>query len=76
MEDVWVTPSQGAIPRWLEDADVRRGIRAMLKHDRCQEELTRLQREALNISRFSGTQLAAVESALKDPASECDPSLI
>ena len=74
MEDVWITPSEGAIPRWLEDANVRRGIRAMLKRDRCQEELRRLKREAVNISRFFGRQLAAVESAIKDPASQCDPS--
>ena len=26
MEDVWITRSQGEVPKWLEDADVREGI--------------------------------------------------
>jgi hypothetical protein len=38
MEDVWITPSAGEVPQWLEDVDVREGIRAMLKLDRCLEE--------------------------------------
>jgi len=69
MEDVWTTPSTGAIPRWLEDADVRRGVRAMLKRDRCLEELRRLKTEAANLSRFLETELVAIESALNDPNS-------
>lgn len=70
MEDVWITPSVGAIPRWLDDTDVRRGIRAMLKRDRCQEELKRLEREAHNLSTFFGDELAAIERALASPRSE------
>jgi hypothetical protein len=26
MEDVWITPSVGDVPRWMEDPDVRDGI--------------------------------------------------
>jgi hypothetical protein len=35
MEDVWITPSVGDVPRWMQDADVRDGIRALLKRTRC-----------------------------------------
>ncbi|KAG0695531.1 hypothetical protein DFH29DRAFT_879985 [Suillus ampliporus] len=38
MEDVWITPSIGEVPRWLDDMDVRDGIRTLLKCDRCREE--------------------------------------
>ncbi|KAG1796136.1 hypothetical protein EV424DRAFT_1547219 [Suillus variegatus] len=42
MEDIWITPSNGKVPRWLDDQDVCDGIRAMLKRDRCVEEQQRL----------------------------------
>ena len=43
MEDVWIMPSKDSnLPRWLEDPDVCKGIRAMLKSDRCKEERERL----------------------------------
>ena len=38
MEDIRISPAIGAIPRWVEDQDVRDGICAMLKRDRCLEE--------------------------------------
>jgi len=38
LEDVWITRSHGEIPLWLKDGDVRSGIRALLKLDRCHEE--------------------------------------
>jgi hypothetical protein len=31
MEDMWITPSEGEIPRWMEDRTIRDGICAMLK---------------------------------------------
>ncbi|KII90983.1 hypothetical protein PLICRDRAFT_67778, partial [Plicaturopsis crispa FD-325 SS-3] len=65
MEDVWIAPSEGLTPRWLEDADVRDGIRAMLKLDRCLEERHRLGLEADNLCRWFGRELAAVELALR-----------
>ena len=68
MEDVWISPSQGAIPRWLEDPDVRDGIRVMLKQDRCMEEKRRLSVEADNLCRWFGREIAAVELTLcSDP---------
>jgi hypothetical protein len=68
MEDIWIAPSSGDIPRWLEDLDVREGIRAMLKLDRCLEERRRLGFEADNICRWFGRELTAVELALCTPS--------
>lgn len=69
MEDVWITQSSGAVPAWLGDADVREGIRAMLKVDRCQEERRRLGMEADNLCRFFGRELSAIEVAITTPTS-------
>jgi hypothetical protein len=70
MEDVWISRSQGPIPRWLEDHDVRDGIRAMLKQDRCLEEKQRLHIEADNLCRWFGREVAGVELTLcSDPCS-------
>jgi hypothetical protein len=70
MEDVWITPMEGQVPRWLEDADVREGIRAVLKVDRCLEERHRLGLEADNLCRWFGRELSAVEVALATPSSK------
>ncbi|KAG1836027.1 hypothetical protein C8R48DRAFT_783020 [Suillus tomentosus] len=70
MEDVWITPLTGQVPRWLEDADVRDGIRALLKRERCREEQKRLGIEADNLCRFFGEELAALELALRTPGCE------
>ena len=67
MEDVWITPSVGEVPRWLEDSDVRDGIRALLKRERCREEQKRLGIEADNLCRFFGDELAALELTLRTP---------
>lgn len=65
MQDVWITPSIGEVPRWLEDADVRDGIRALLKRERCLEEQRRLGLEADNMCRWFGNELTAVHMALR-----------
>ncbi|KAF8425356.1 hypothetical protein L210DRAFT_3653217 [Boletus edulis BED1] len=67
MEDVWITPSSGQVPLWLEDQDVRHGIRGMLKMERCLEEQRRLGTEADNLCRWYGNELAAVELSLRTP---------
>jgi hypothetical protein len=41
----------------------------MLKRDRCREEFRRLKMEALNLSQFLETELAAIDSALHHPDS-------
>lgn len=69
MEDVWITKSSGDVPPWLCDPDVREGIRAMLKIDRCQEERRRLGMEADNLCRFFGRELCAIEVAIATPSS-------
>lgn len=69
MEDVWITPSPGNIPRWIEDADVWDGIRAMLREERCVEERHRLDIEADNLCRWFGRELSALEYAIATPSS-------
>jgi hypothetical protein len=67
MEDIWITPSESdEILPWLEDSDIRGGIRAMVKSDRCVEEQRRLRMESDNICRWFGRELNAVELALKN----------
>jgi len=70
MEDVWVHPSTEAAPPWLTDTKVRKGIRAMLKVDRCMEEHRRLGREADNLSRWFGRELAAIELSIQTAVGE------
>ncbi|OSX57077.1 hypothetical protein POSPLADRAFT_1061782 [Postia placenta MAD-698-R-SB12] len=64
LADVWIDPSQAQAPRWLEDVDVRKGIRVLLLGDHCLEERHRLGREADNICRWYGSELAAAKLAL------------
>ena len=70
MEDVWIHPSTEAAPPWLTDTKVWKGIRAMLKVDRCVEENRRLGREADNLSRWFGRELAAIELSIQTAVGE------
>lgn len=71
MEDVWITPcSDGRLPRWLEDINVRNGIRAMLRVDHCLDERKRLEREADNLCLWFGQRLTSIETALR--LSQCE----
>jgi len=70
MEDVWITPSTSKPPAWLEDMDVRAGIRAHLKIERCIEEQKRLGIESDNLCRWFGRELGAVELALLNESSK------
>jgi len=63
MQDVWITPS-AEIPGWLGDVNVRNGICALLKHERCLEEQCRLGLEADNMCRWFGYELTAIQVAL------------
>jgi hypothetical protein len=76
MEDVWVSPSPLKVPRWLDDPDVREGIRAMLKQDRCDEESRRLRCEADNVSGWLRREMAAVYLALCMPSCKPLPSSV
>ncbi|KAH7917226.1 hypothetical protein BV22DRAFT_985479, partial [Leucogyrophana mollusca] len=67
MEDVWITPAVEEIPQWLEELDVRDGIRALLRVRRCSEEQDRLAMEAENLCTWFTNELAAVELALRAP---------
>ena len=70
LSDVWINPIVPTVPAWLENENVRRGIRAVLAIDRCLEERRRLGREADNMSRWYRRELAAVKVALRRP--ECE----
>lgn len=77
LEDVWITRSpEGETPLWLGDRDVRSGIRALLKLDRCHEERRRLGMEADNMCRWFGRELCAVKFALQQPQRKLDVSLL
>ncbi|KAF7367143.1 hypothetical protein MSAN_00974000 [Mycena sanguinolenta] len=64
-EDVWITPSEGPAPRWLDDEDVRDGIRSLHRLDRCAEEEVRLGRERANLSTWLRQELAIVARAIE-----------
>ncbi|KAG0697549.1 hypothetical protein DFH29DRAFT_1003608 [Suillus ampliporus] len=70
MQHIWITPSIGEVPRWLQDSDIRDGIRALLKHDRCREEQKRLGMEADNLCRFFEEELTALELSIRLPENE------
>ncbi|KAG6836659.1 hypothetical protein H0H93_005329 [Arthromyces matolae] len=69
-EDVWITKSEGDLPLWLTDVQVRQGIRALLKVDRCLEERRRLGIKADNMCRWFGRELCAVQVALSSPSNQ------
>lgn len=71
MEDVWISRREEAMPRWLSESSVRDGIRAMLKKDGCLSERRRLGREADNLCKWLGNELAAVELAVRMSDREC-----
>lgn len=70
LEDVWITRSPQEVPRWLDEVEVRLGIRAMLKVDHCLEERRRLGQEADNLCRWFGRELLALEAAVLSPCSK------
>jgi hypothetical protein len=74
MEDVWVSPLTEGKARWLDEPQVRDGIRAMLKRDRSLEERRRLGLEADNLCRWFGQELCSLELAIR--RDECKVSLI
>ncbi|KAJ8474914.1 hypothetical protein ONZ45_g15786 [Pleurotus djamor] len=65
MEDVWIDATYKKPSRWLTDPTVRRGIRAMLKKKRCDEEATRLRQEVDNMCHWLAREMAATEYALQ-----------
>ena len=71
LEDDWITRSEGEVPLWLKDPDVRSAIRVMLKIDCCCEEQLRLGMEADNLCRWFGRELCTVEFALQQPQCKC-----
>lgn len=70
MEDVWIARTEQQVPRWLDDANVRDGIRALMKRDRCLEERRRLGLEGDSMCDQLGRELAEVELAIRMPQCE------
>lgn len=68
MESVWISKVEES-HLWVRDPDVREGIRAMHKVERCVEERKRLGKEADNMLFYYQRRLTAVCEALCDPAS-------
>ncbi|KAF7981244.1 hypothetical protein HWV62_34613 [Athelia sp. TMB] len=67
MEDVWIARTNERVPRWLDDSDVRNGIRALMKRDRCREERCRLGIEGDNMCAQLSRELSEVELAILMP---------
>ncbi|KAJ7764503.1 hypothetical protein DFH07DRAFT_770370 [Mycena maculata] len=63
-EDVWITPSEGPIPLWLNDEDVRDGIRSLHLADRCAEEVMPLNVERDNLRRWLLEEQQVVSRAI------------
>ncbi|KAJ7881222.1 hypothetical protein B0H13DRAFT_2345209 [Mycena leptocephala] len=64
-EDVWITPSDGPLPQWLNDEDVRDGIRSIHAADRCTEEVVRLNLERENLRRWLVEEREVVRRAIE-----------
>ncbi|KAJ7832793.1 hypothetical protein B0H14DRAFT_3711922, partial [Mycena olivaceomarginata] len=64
-EDVWIEPCVGRIPRWLDDENVRDGIRALHIFDRCREEGARLNAERCNLRGWLEQELAIISRAIE-----------
>ena len=68
-QDMWISPSVDNIPRWLDDSDVRNGIRGLLKQECCREEQRHLGIEADNMYCWFSIELCAMELALQQSES-------
>ncbi|KIK15257.1 hypothetical protein PISMIDRAFT_115432, partial [Pisolithus microcarpus 441] len=65
LQDVWISPSAGEMPQWLEDSAVHNGICVLLKCNQCCEEQWCLGVEADNMCQLFGIELCAVELVLQ-----------
>lgn len=65
-EDVWILPNSGRPPRWLEDEDVRVGIRSLHVLDRCREEIQRLELERQNLRRWLDEETRVIRRLLQE----------
>jgi hypothetical protein len=79
LQDVWIS-SDDDIPRlapsWMTDPLVRKGIKAVLKIERCNEERRRVGMEADNLCRWFGKELSSIETAVRFARSKISYRLI
>jgi hypothetical protein len=73
LEDVVVGQMADTPSPWYTDAQVRAGVRALLKMDRCSEEEIRLPTEAANMREWLFHELTAVQLALYDDSGRWRP---
>ena len=69
LEDVIVGQTREQPSCWFTEPKVRLGARALLKVERCSEELYRLSLESRNMCEWFQRELTAVELALHDTGS-------
>jgi hypothetical protein len=64
-QDLWIHPTASGVPRWMDDADVRDGIRSVHIVDHCVEEQARLKSECANMLGWLRNELQIVARALE-----------
>lgn len=65
-QDIGLDDGDGsALPGWLVDPNVRKGIRYMLQADRCAEEEARLKHERANMQEWIASEWAATSTSLE-----------
>ncbi|KZV91813.1 hypothetical protein EXIGLDRAFT_586121, partial [Exidia glandulosa HHB12029] len=70
LQDVYISHSVGPAPAWITDPSLRSAIRAMHVMVRCDEEESRMRREASNYSRWILHYSTSLQAAARAPASE------
>lgn len=60
------TTDTGAPPEWLCNDKVRKGIKAILERDRCDEELQRLRRESRSLFEWMEEEWSVLQRAIEE----------
>src|ERR1700748_3631781 len=66
LDDVWISTNESPEslpPRWFTDVNVRKGIKAQQKLDRCMEERERLEQEGRNLIRWFSDEFSTLKLA-------------
>ncbi len=77
-DDIWQdigltnTDSMQNIPAWLGDKDVRKGIKALLEFDRCEEEKRRLIEEHISMQQWMREEWIVICKGIKEAAEDSD----
>jgi hypothetical protein len=66
MEDIWLAPTSDflkPLPAWMVNPNVRKGIKALVKLERCVEEREHIDIESKNLANWFFEELCALELA-------------